>query len=280
MNCMKKFIVCILYLFFLAGCAENQGNSLENIRDDGSPEYLSKITEEEKVKMAKDRRTELDNIRKGDFFLAKNNPKEALDYYLSTLEKIPNDIVLHKKIAGAYFLMKNWKDAYRHYTQVPILEMTEAEKTNMFLALFYDEDQVDRGAEMQKFNVAPETIDYYVTLSYCYEGFTSCLEHIESHSGSEWRIEKLQTMIADAKKISDNELYLAFRLGASLFEEKMYRLSGMIASEILAREPNYFEVKKLYGFSLYELGKYSDAKPVLLSSLEMNPDDMETIIRL
>lgn len=279
---MKLFThISLVSLFFLlVGCSASTRDSLEVVRQDGTVEYLSGITEAEKVQMAKERRTELDNIRKGDFYMAKNNPKEALDYYLTTLEKIPNDIVLHKKTANAYFAMKNWWEAYKHFLQVPILEMSEAEKNDMFLALFYDENRSDRATELQKFNVATGTLDYYTTLSYCYSWFDDCINHIEAYKGDEWRIQKFQSVISDAKNISDDSLYVAFRLSVSFFEEKMYRISGMIANEILARQPNYQEVKKLYGFSLYELGKYSDAKEILLSALEANPDDLEIIIRL
>lgn len=65
-----------------------------------------------------------------------------------------------------------------------------------------------------------------------------------------------------------------------MYEEKMYRLVGMMTAEILVNNPNYFEAKKMRAFALYELGKYSEARDMLLEYFEKNPDDMEVIIRL
>lgn len=60
----------------------------------------------------------------------------------------------------------------------------------------------------------------------------------------------------------------------------MFRLVGMITSEILATEPNYIEAKKMRAFSLYELGKYQEARDLLLDYYATNPNDMEVVIRL
>lgn len=65
-----------------------------------------------------------------------------------------------------------------------------------------------------------------------------------------------------------------------LYEQGMYRLSGMITSEILAAIPQYQEVKKLRAFSLYELGKYHESREILLEYLVSHPDDLEVIVRL
>lgn len=60
----------------------------------------------------------------------------------------------------------------------------------------------------------------------------------------------------------------------------MFRIVGMITSEILANNPNYHEAKKMRAFSLYELGKYADARDLMLSYFQDNSDDIEVIIRL
>ena len=62
----------------------------------------------------------MSGIRKGDFYSLRNAPEEALSYYLSVAEKIPDDQVVRKKIAHVYFLLKNWQKAYSEYSQVPV----------------------------------------------------------------------------------------------------------------------------------------------------------------
>lgn len=84
----------------------------------------------------------------------------------------------------------------------------------------------------------------------------------------------------DATKVSPDPQYRNLLIAKQLYEQKMYRLVGMITSEVLANHQSYQESKKMRAFALYELGKYSDAKDLLLSSLNDAPKDLEVIIRL
>lgn len=60
----------------------------------------------------------------------------------------------------------------------------------------------------------------------------------------------------------------------------MYRASEKIARQILLERPDYREVTKLLGFSLFELGKYEESKKYILQYLEQNPKDIESIIHM
>jgi tetratricopeptide (TPR) repeat protein len=80
----------------------------------------------------------MSGIRKGDYYSLRNNSEEALSYYLQVAEKLPNDLVVRKKIAHVYALQKNWKAAYENYVQVPILELSATEKSEMIQSLFFD----------------------------------------------------------------------------------------------------------------------------------------------
>lgn len=60
----------------------------------------------------------------------------------------------------------------------------------------------------------------------------------------------------------------------------MYRAVEKMTREILKERPDYIEVTKLLGFSLFELGKYEEAKKYLLQYLEKKPKDLESIIRM
>lgn len=46
----------------------------------------------------------------------KNNPEQAISYYLDALEKLPNDTVIKRKIAHIYYILKDWKNAYKYYS--------------------------------------------------------------------------------------------------------------------------------------------------------------------
>lgn len=90
----------------------------------------------------------------------------------------------------------------------------------------------------------------------------------------------MKKLLLDAQKISGDDNYRGLLLAKFLYEQKMYRLVGMFASEILAAAPSYQEAKKIRAFSLYELGKYRQALELLLLYYEKNTDDIEVIIRL
>jgi hypothetical protein len=68
------------------------------------------------VTFAIDRKKELRTIRKGDYMTLKNNPDQAIAYYLHALEKLPNDIVIKRKIAHSYYIVRDWKNAYLQYS--------------------------------------------------------------------------------------------------------------------------------------------------------------------
>ena len=62
----------------------------------------------------------MDTIRKGDYYVLLNNPDEALAYYLSVAERLPNDVLIQKKIGHAYFMKKDWTNAFNAYRKTPI----------------------------------------------------------------------------------------------------------------------------------------------------------------
>jgi len=242
--------------------------------------YQSSLDEKTKAELARNRRTQIDDIRKGDYMMSKHNPQEALGYYLPVLEKIPDDVVLEKKIAMAYFLLKDWKNAYMHFIRVPLSELSQEEQTSTLLSLFYDESAPNRGVEIAKLPLSDTDKEYYSVMNACYAGAEACVGKISAYTGADSRISDLGKNLEDAKKISTEVNYRDFLLATKLYEQKMYRLSAMVASEVLARAPNYHQVQKLRGFSLYELGRYSDARDILVNYLESSPEDLEVIVRL
>lgn len=57
-----------------------------------------KLTDAERIELIRERRKELDTIRKGDYYTLSNNPEEALTYYLQAVERLPDDVILAKKL--------------------------------------------------------------------------------------------------------------------------------------------------------------------------------------
>lgn len=235
---------------------------------------------ETKVEFTRARRTHVDTIRKGDYMMSKNNPKEALLYYLPALKALSGDIVLEKKVALAYVGLKNWSKAYEHFVRTPFLDMNPEHQSLLLLSLFFMEDAPDRHQELKKFPLSVADQEYFSVMASCFQGADICINAISTYSGTESRLGILQEALHSASKVSTEKFYTLFLLATRLYEQKMYRLSGMFASEILAANPHYQQVKKLRGFSLYELGKFAEARDLLLMALEQDPQDTEIIVRL
>lgn len=185
--------------------------------------------------------------------MTKNNPKEALGYYLPVLEELPGDVVLEKKVADAYRAMKDWSRAYMHFTRSLFAEMTQEEQVAFLGMLFLMEDAPNRTEELQKFPLSEADRAYFLVINICFQGSDDCIEALRSYDGEEARIVALKDVIQSASKVSDDRLYMLFLLSAKLYEQKMYRLAGMFSNEILTFNPNYQQVKKLRGFALFEL---------------------------
>jgi tetratricopeptide (TPR) repeat protein len=109
----------------------------------------------------------------------KNNPEQAIAYYSAALEKLPNDIVIRRKIAHAYYLSRNWRDAYMNYARVPISELREDEYSELFQSLFADDARPDRLTELARYTLDTPTRDYYQTIDICYSGIHNCIVTIE-----------------------------------------------------------------------------------------------------
>jgi tetratricopeptide (TPR) repeat protein len=242
--------------------------------------YQKELTDAERIALIRDRRKELDSIRKWDYFTLKNNPDEALSYYLTVAEKLPDDVVIQKKIGHAYSLKKDWKNAYAAYVRTPISELSPSEQAEMLMALFSDESVLDRIGELSRIPTATGTQDYYRIFDTCYTGIHNCIVSIEAYSGTSTQVKSLQSGILDAAKISPDYQYRNFTTAAKFYEYGAYRASAILSREILAARPDYEWVEKLLGFALYELGNTTDAKKNLLAYLEKYPKDAETILKL
>lgn len=277
---MKKFFIISLF-FLLFSCTKTENITTENHKTPELPTtYEASIEDEKKVQLAIERRKEQTQIRKGDYMMSKNNPRAALDFYLPLLAKLPDDIILYKKIATAYFWLKDWQNAYAYFVRVPISELSEEEISYMIASLFYDENHFDRYTELQKFAFTTHQKDFYEMMDACYYGIDGCADKLWNYAGDEPRILELQAIVKNSYKITPDKEYRNLLIAQKLYEYKMYRIVGMITAEILANHPNYYEAKKMRAFSLYELGKYEDSRDVMLEYFVDHVDDMEIIIRL
>lgn len=277
---VRIFFIIFFLSFLLSSCIEQVIPGLGGSGATMVVQYATGITDDEKVDLAIKRKKELRNIRKGDYMTLKNNPEQALLYYKNVLEELPDDIVIRRKIAHVYYLLRDWKNAYDNYHKVPLGELKEEEQKELLQSLFLDDLRLDRLGELVRFDLTTTDRDYYQTLDTCYSGIHNCIVNIESYTGKTTRILTLQRTIKKSVQISPDYQYRNFLVAAELYKQSAYRAVDILTKEILSKRPNYTEVRKLRGFSLFELGRYTEARDILLVYLETNPDDLESVIRL
>jgi tetratricopeptide (TPR) repeat protein len=208
------------------------------------------------------------------------NATDAISYYRQALERLPDDIVIQRKLAHAYFLTHNWKSAYQYYAPIPLTEMTDTERRELFSALFFDTDRRDQAIEIAKYTLDQATRDYYDTLTICLSGIHNCIVSIESYTGTSQQVVSLQQTIRQSTTISPDFQYRNFLVATALYTLGDYSISAILAGEILTNRPNYIEVRKLMGFALYELGRYTESRESLRSYIGEKPNDIESILRL
>lgn len=144
----------------------------------------------------------------------------------------------------------------------------------------FDESRLDRIGELARYELDDVTRDYYKIVDTCYSGIHNCIVGIEAYTGSSSQVQSLQKIIEKSTQISPDYHYRNFLVAAEFYQYSMYRVTDILTAEILSKRPNYTEVRKLRGFSLYELGKYTQARDMLLLYIEENPKDLESIVKL
>ncbi len=278
---MKKFGIFLILLLSLSACALGDIIWLSGTWGTVSWErYQKDLDPEKRIELIKKRRKEINSVQRWDYFTIKNNPDEALVYYLQVAEKLPDDVIIQKKIAHAYYLLKDWKNAYTYFTKVPFSELKESEQKEMLSSLFFDESQTDRLSELYKIPTGTGMQEYYPIVDTCYMWIHNCITTIESYSGTEIGILALQKVGADATKVSPDVHYRNFAVAEKFYEFSDFLATEKLTTEILADRPDYDEVSKLQWFTLFELGRYNEAKTTLLRYLEKHPNDLETIVKL
>lgn len=278
---MPKIGIFLIIAFFLSACTVPViGNFSSPGKTISGEQYEKNLDPEKKIELIKKQRKEQNSIRKWDYYTVKNNPEEALTYYLQVAEKLPDDVIIKKKIAHAYFLLKDWTNAYKYFTQVPFTELKESEQKEMLSALFFDDSVIDKLFELHKIPTDSELQDYYSAVNTCYTGIHNCIIQIEAYTGSGKEIRAIRKTSIDSAKVSSDVHYRNFAVAAGFYEAWDFLATEKLTEEILESRPDYDEVRKLQGFALIELGRYNEAKSTLLLYLEKHPNDKETIARL
>lgn len=237
-------------------------------------------TKEERLEESKRRKNFRSIIRKGDYFSLKSDRETALRYYLNAHLRLKDDNVLERKIAGAYFDLKDFGNAYKYYVKVPFVDLEEAEKKKMLSSLMFDDNVAVKTTEIRKLGLSQDEVAYYGYVENCYTGIHNCVTTLDSYSGSYEPIKKLKNIIDTYMKVSSDFQYRNILLAGAFFESKEYLAGAKIASEIAEKRPDYKIAYKIAGYCDYELGKYKEANTYLGKYYAFDTKDVATAYTL
>lgn len=237
-------------------------------------------TREARLEESKNRKNFRSVIRKGDYFSLKSDRETALRYYLNAYLRLKDDNVLERKIAWAYYDLKDFENAYKYYIKVPFVDLEEVEKKKMLSSLMFDEGVAVKGVEIQKLWLSLDETIYYWYVENCYTGIHNCVTNLESYSGSYEPTKKLKNIIDTYMKVSSDFQYRNILLAGSLFESKEYLAGAKIAAEIAEKRPDYKIAYKIAGYCNYELGKYKEASMYLGKYYAFDVKDVTTAYML
>lgn len=188
--------------------------------------------------------------------------------------------MLERKIAGAYFDLKDFGGANKYYMKVPFVDLEESEKKKMITALMFDESITIKSTEIQKLGLSSDEMEHHGYVENCYTGIHNCVTGLESYSGSFEPTKKLKNIIDTYMKVSSDFQYRNILLAGAFFESKEYLAGAKIAAEIVEKRPDYKIAYKIAGYCNYELGKYQEANTYLGKYYAFESKDFATAYTL
>lgn len=215
----------------------------------------------------------------------------ALQKFSKANKETPNNQKILSEIAEVYFLMKNYKSAYRYYLKINEKEYTN--KNNMALSLIYKEkiedNNFDRNwewtlintwtilkikklkKEIKNIGLDEDNKFYYLNSLECLNNFKNCKINFQNYFKNEsylWdneNLERIKVAIDNYKTLKLDEIYYKDTLIIwAFFENKNYPVSIVLSREILKDRENYKSILKILAQSYFELNKLEQANKFLI----------------
>lgn len=209
---MKKLIFIPVISLLLTACSFS--SSPEKLVQTGSTDAQEGVehtqtgqTKEERIEESKRRMNFRAMIRKGDYLSLKNDRESALRSYLSAYVRLKDDNVLERKIAGAYFDLKEFGNAYKYYKRVPFVDLEDREKKQMLQSIMFDESVPVKSTEIKKLGLTHDELTYYWYIENCYTGIHNCVVALQVYTGSFAEIKKLKDITYSYEKVSADFQY-------------------------------------------------------------------------
>jgi len=238
-----------------------------------------------------------------DLYLKNNEYLFALQKFLKANKETPDDPKILAKIADSYFLMKNYKFAYKYYCKIDNEEYLD--KNNKVLSFIYSKEiekynftRNSRGLltessllfldnikkEIKTFNFNNEDLFYYLNSIECIKEFDICNINFNNYLKNEnftWTNKNLKNIYDSIDSYKNFKLPkedLAFKnalLVGAFMKNKNYPLTIILAKKILNDKKKYKSMIKILAQSYFELNNLDKANKYLIDFTKIDRDDSD-----
>ena len=194
------------------------------------------------------------------------------------------------KIAETYFLMKNFKSAYKYYKKLDNYEYQNKEQKTLSFLYSQNIDEYNfiknsswaltnswnifinnLKSEIKSFKLEKEEEFYYLNSLECLNSFHNCKLNFEnyfkndSYSWKNQNLENIRQAIDTYKNLKLEELYYKNALIIwSLLKNKNYPITIKLSKDLLEEKSNYKPILKILAQSYFELNKTDIANKYLI----------------
>lgn len=219
-------------------------------------------------------------IRKWDYYHARNDAVQAVEYYEKAFDQIKDDPKIALRLANAYLEVKSFRKAADIFVKFNLSNFDEPSKLKVIASIMLDNGRDDKKEAIHQLGLTDGTKAYLDIIDDCTKNPNECVRYIQDSTSPDYQIQALRETIQSAKGTSDDELYIRTLLIGKLFEQKAYLAVQKVGLSILETRPNYKVVLKIVGYSGYELGDYSGAAKYLEQYYTLEPKDVEVAYML
>lgn len=243
------------------------------------------ITKDDKIETLRKRFSLRGTISRGDNFFEENQLVLALNEYQKALRQNPKDEQIIKKLASTYFELKRYKEAVAQYSKIQVFlvweDLNKYILSLLYLANFKSEESVKITLDtINSLTISDEEKFYYATIILSTSDLHAAKKAFEEYFKntpmlSFTNIQNIKNAFENFKNFQSQELYYkdALFIG-TLFQDKMFSISNILAKNLLEQKPNYKPMLLVIWKGYYEIWDLENAKIELEKYYKLEPKDV------
>lgn len=241
-------------------------------------------TKDEKIETLRKRFSLRWTIARWDNFTISNQPMFALNEYKKALRQNPKDEQIIKKLATTYFDLKRFWNAVEEFSKVEsFLDKNEINKyilSLIYLANYKSSENIKITSDkIVSLNINDEEKFYYNTIINWVTDFHSCKKSFDDYFNNNQNptfqgLINIKNALINYKNFQVNGVYYKDALIIwSIFQDKMFSISNILAENLLLEKPNYKPMLLIIWKWYYELWDLQNAKKYLEIYYSLDPTD-------